>query len=376
MSDFFKNMARAMDDEDLHVAADGTSSGEFTGFIDTGSYTFNAAASGSIYGGIPNNKAIVIQGETTTGKSFFALGICKYWLDADKTAGVMYYDTEAAISKAMMEERGLDVNRILIGEPVTVQQFKHKALVFVDKYIATPVKDRPPLMMVLDSLGMLSTTKEVEDSTKGEDTKDMTRAAMIKAAFRVLRLKLAKAYIPMIVTNHTYATMDKYNPQTGGGGSGPKYAADTILNLSKRKAYDPDEEKSVIGNVVHVKVEKSRLSKENKMVDVLITYDKGLDRYYGLLDLAIRYDIFKKPAAAPGKKKETFEEMKKASKGRLELPDGSKQFGKAIERDAPRFFTKEVLDRIDECVKKDFRYGSPSDTSAEEIAELETAVEE
>jgi RecA/RadA recombinase len=353
MSNFFANIAKSLDDEDLHVAADGTSSGEFTGFIDSGSYAFNAAASGDIFGGIPNNKAIVIQGETTTGKSFFALGICKHWLDADPTAGVMYYDTEAAISKKMMADRGLDVDRVLIGEPITIQQFKHKAVVFVDKFLQTPEAERPPLMLVLDSLGQLSTSKEVEDTTAGNDTKDMTRAAQIKAAFRVLRLKLAKARIPMIVTNHTYATMDKYNPQTGGGGSGPKYAADTILNLSKRKEYDPDEDKAVIGNVVHVKVEKSRLSKENKKVDVLITYDKGLDRYYGMLELAERYGVFKKVST------------------RYELPDGSKQFGKAIKADSPRFFTQEVLDQINEGVMQDFQYGKPKDTSAEEIQEME-----
>jgi len=350
LSKFFKNMVEALKDEDLSMASDGTAAAEFGGFIDTGSYVLNAVFSADLFGGIPDNKAIAFAGETSTGKTFFILGIVKSFLDANPEGGVLYYDTESAVTKKMMLGRGIDIDRVIIGEPSTVQEFRFKAITFLDKYIETPVNERPKLMMALDSLGMLSTSKEMEDTAEGKETKDMTRAGIIRAAFRVLRLKLARAKVPILVTNHTYAAIGSMYPtQEISGGGGLKFSADQIAMLSKRKEKVGDE---VIGNVIHVKMWKSRLSRENKQVDVLLTYSGGLDRYYGLLDLAERYGVFKKVST------------------RYELPDGSKQFGKTIYDDPERFFTKEVLDQINEGVKAEYSYGTPEDTSRQEVEAL------
>lgn len=350
MTNFFRKMVDHLKDEDLSIAEDGTSSGESSAFIDTGSYAMNALLSADLFGGMPDNKALALAGETSTGKTFFALGIMKHFLDSRPTGGLMYYDTESAVTKKMMSERGIDAERVIIGEPATVQQFRHKAITFVDAYMATPAAERPPLMMCLDSLGMLSTSKELEDSTEGKDTRDMTRAQIIRAAMRVLRLKLAKARIPIIVTNHTYTGIGSMYPtQEMSGGGGLKYAADQIVFLSKRKEKSGDE---IVGNIVHVRTWKSRLSRENKVVDVKLTYDEGLDRYYGLLDMAERYGVFKKVST------------------RFELPDGSKQFGKAIYDDPERFFDATILARINEGVKTEFSYGKNEDTSAEEVNEI------
>lgn len=204
-SKFFTDLVNELKDEDVNMADSGNNSAEFSKFIDTGSYAFNAAVCGDIFGGMADNKVLAIAGETSTGKTFFALGIVKHFLDTHPDAAVWYADTEAAVTKDMMASRGIDVSRVIIAEPVTVQQFRHKAITFLDAYSAQPEKNRPPLMMVLDSIGMLSTTKELEDSTEGSDTKDMTRAQIIRSAFRVLRLKLSKAKVPMVVTSHTYA---------------------------------------------------------------------------------------------------------------------------------------------------------------------------
>jgi hypothetical protein len=106
------------------------------------------------------------------------------------------------------------------------------------------------------------------------------------------------------------------------GESGLKYAPSTIIYLSRKKEKDGTE---VIGNIIHCKNHKSRLTKENKIVDVRLTYDKGLDRYYGLLELAEKYEIFKKVST------------------RYELPDGSKQFGKTILNNPKTYFTEEVM---------------------------------
>ena len=108
MSDFFRNLIKEIKDENTTMAGDGDGSAEFGGFIDTGSYALNAVLSGSIYGGVPDNKVTAFAGESATGKTFFVLGVVRSFLKQNPTGGVVYYDTEAAVTKAMMEERGID----------------------------------------------------------------------------------------------------------------------------------------------------------------------------------------------------------------------------------------------------------------------------
>ena len=199
---------------------------------------------------------------------------------------------------------------MIIFPVATVQEFRTQAVKILDKYIDD--EEKQPMMMCLDSLGMLSTTKEMEDTAAGNETRDMTRAQVLKAAFRVLTLRLGKAKVPMIVTNHTYDSMGMFPTKEMGGGSGLKYAASQIVFLGKKKEKDGKE---VIGNIIHCKNHKSRLTVENKMVDVRLNYEKGLDKYYGLLDLALKYGIFKSVST------------------RIELPDGTKTFGKTINND-------------------------------------------
>ena len=334
---FFKDLIKELGDENTSIAADGVGSAEFGGFIDTGCYMLNAVLSGSIYGGVPDNKVTAFAGESATGKTYFVLGVVKSFLDSNKSAGVVYYDTEAAVTKQMMEERGIDTTRVIISEPDTIQKFKTHALKMLDAYEKQPEDKRPPMMFVLDSLGLLSTTKEMEDSLEGKETRDMTKAQMIKAAFRVLTLKLAKVKVPMLVTNHVYEVVGSYVPTKElGGGTGLKYAASTIAMLSKKKEKDGTD---VIGNIIKIKMYKSRLSKENQEASVLLTYSKGLDRYYGLLDLAEKYEIFKKVST------------------RYELPSGEKVFGKNINEEPEKYFTEDILKQLDEAAAKEFKYG-------------------
>jgi RecA/RadA recombinase len=337
MSNFFTDLVSQLKDEDTKILSDGGASAEYSGCIDTGSYALNAVLSGSIYGGVPNNKVTAFAGESSTGKTFFVLGIVKQFLDANPEGGVIYFDTEAAVTKQMMESRGVDTKRVVISEPDTIQKFRHTALQIIEKYQAQPEAKRKPMIMVLDSLGQLSSTKEMEDTAEGKETKDMTKSAILKATFRVLNLKLAKIGVPLLVTNHVYDVVGAYIPtKEMSGGSGLKYTASTIVYLSKRKDKDGT---AVIGNIVRAKLQKSRLTKENSQVEVKITYSTGLDRYYGLLEIAEKYDIIKKVST------------------RYELPDGTKVFGKSINDDPEKYFTKEILDAIDEACKKEFLYG-------------------
>lgn len=209
---FLKSLLKELNDEDTYLAADGTASSEYGGYIDTGSYILNALLSGSIYGGIPDNKITAFAGESATGKTFFVLGIVRAFLDKNPTGAVVYYDTEAAVTKGMMESRGIDTARVIIAEPDTIQKFKTHALKLIEAYEKQPADQRPPMMFVLDSLGLLSTSKEMEDSLEGKDVRDMTKSQVIKAAFRVLTLKLAKVKVPMLVTNHVYEVVGSYVP--------------------------------------------------------------------------------------------------------------------------------------------------------------------
>jgi RecA/RadA recombinase len=339
---FLKSLLKELDDENTYLASDGTASSEYGGYIDTGSYILNALLSGSLYGGIPDNKITAFAGESATGKTFFVLGIVRAFLDKNPTGAVVYYDTEAAVTKQMMESRGIDTARVIIAEPDTIQKFKTHALKLIEAYEKQPADQRPPMMFVLDSLGLLSTSKEMEDSLEGKDVRDMTKSQVIKAAFRVLTLKLAKVKVPMLVTNHVYEVVGSYVPTKEiSGGSGLKYAASTIAMLSKKKEKDGDGE--VIGSQIKIKTFKSRLSKENQDATVLLTYNKGLDRYYGLLELAEKYEIFKKVST------------------RYELPDGRKVFGKEINNNPEQYFTEVVLASLEECAKKEFSYGTVND---------------
>jgi RecA/RadA recombinase len=340
MNNILKGLIEASGNDLATIVSDGVSTGDFATYIDTGSYILNALLSGSIFGGAADNKITAFAGEQSVGKTFFVLNVVKSFLEKDKNSGVVYFESESALTKDIIQSRGIDTTRMVVVPVATVQEFRHQALKILDKYIETPETDRPRLMLCLDSLGNLSTTKEIEDSTEGKETQDMTRSRLIKGVFRVLTLKLAKAKVPLFLTNHTYLQVGTMFPQQiMGGGSGLQYAASTVIFLSKRKEKDGDE---VIGNIIHCKNVKNRFVKENKIVDTLLTYDKGLNRYYGLVDLALQAGLFQKNTT------------------RIELPDGSKIFEKQINNEPEKYFTQEILEKLDEYAKKTFLYGQIS----------------
>ena len=331
---FLTDMVKGIDNTSL--LADGGNSSEFSGSIDTGSYILNAAISGSIYGGVPNNKITAFAGESATGKTFFVLGVLKQFLEDNKDGGVIYFDTEAAVTKQMMDDRGIDTKRVVISEPSSIEEFRTNATRILSTYIEQG-KDAPPMMMVLDSLGMLSSAKELADTEAGSEKRDMTKSQLLRGTFRVLSLKLAKANVPLLVTNHVYDVIGAYIPTKEiTGGAGLKYAASSIAMLGKKKDKDGTD---VVGNIIKVTMHKSRFTKEQKKVEVKLSYDTGLDRYYGLLDLAEKYDIIKKVST------------------RFELPDGRKVFGKAINNNPEEYFTDEIMAQLEVAANKEFKYG-------------------
>jgi len=178
----------------------------------------------------------------------------------------------------------------------------------------------------------------MEDVANDKQVRDMTKSQLIKGAFRVLTLKLGQAQVPMIVTNHTYDVIGSYVPQKEmGGGTGLKYAASTIIYLSKSKEKDGTE---VVGNIIKCEAKKSRLTKEGSKVATRLYFDeRGLDRYYGLLELGEEHGVFTR-------------------KGNRIVVGESAVYPSVILADPEKYFTEEVMAQLEEAARKEFSYGN------------------
>ena len=332
---FLDTVIKDSGNEFASIVSDGVAAGDVDHYVDTGSYIFNALCSGSLYGGIPSNKVTALAGETSTGKTFFALSVVRNFLEANPTGGVIYFETESAISKEMIESRGIDSQRMVLFPVSTIEEFRTQACRIVDKYMKEP--KREPMMFVLDSLGMLSTSKEMDDISNDKQVRDMTKSQLIKGAFRVLTLKLGQAKIPMIVTNHTYDVIGSYIPtKEMGGGTGLKYAASTIIYLGKKKEKDGT---TLVGNIIKCEAKKSRLTKEGSKIETRLYFDeRGLDKYYGLLELGEQYGIFER-------------------KGNRIIVGDSTVYPSAILKDPEKYFTEGVMEKLEEAARKEYSYG-------------------
>ncbi len=335
---FLDSVIKDSGNEFASLVSDGVAAGDITNYVDTGSYIFNALVSGSLFGGLPSNKVTALAGESSTGKTFFALSVVRNFLDSNPTGGVIYFETESAISREMIESRGIDSKRMVLFPVATIEEFRTQACRIVDKYMKEPKDKRQPMMFVLDSLGMLSTSKEMEDISNDKQVRDMTKSQLIKGAFRVLTLKLGQASIPMIVTNHTYDVIGSYVPaKEMGGGTGLKYAASTIIYLGKKKEKDGTE---LVGNIIKCEAKKSRLTKEGSKVETRLFFDeRGLDKYYGLLELGEQYGVFQRVG------------------NRIKVGE-SNVYPKSILANPEKYFTDEVMAQLEEAARQEFSYGN------------------
>jgi RecA/RadA recombinase len=307
------------------------------GYIGTGSYILNAMLSGSIYGGIPDNRVTAVAGEQATGKTFYAIAIAKNFLDSNPDGAVFYFDSEAAATADLFTNRGIDPKRAWHFPVDTIEEFRTQIIRILDNLLKAKSEDRKPLLIVLDSMGMLASAKELTDALDDKQVRDMTKSQVLKSVFRIITSKLGKLKVPMIVTNHTYKTMNPYGEQTEmGGGSGLKYAASTIMHLSKSKEKDGTD---VIGSIIKVKANKSRFTKENSLVATRLYYDaRGLDQYYGLLELGEKYGVFER-------------------KGNRVIVGESSVYPSAILKDPEKYFTEEIMEKLDWAAGQEFKYG-------------------
>lgn len=326
-------------------------------YIDTGSYSLNALISGSIFGGVPSDTIVGIAGEQATGKTYVCLSICENFLRANPTGVVVYFDTESAIKQHVIDSRDIPQDRFSKQEVNTIEQFRMEAVRLIDEYMKEPADKRPPMMFVLDSLGNISTVKEIKEAAEDVDkqAKDMTKAQLVRSTFRVLAIKLGEANVPLLVTNHVGVkiggnTRPGMPPQKEmSGGEGLKYAASTIIFLSKSRLFNKDT-KEYTGNDLTGTLYKSRNTIENMKAQTRLDYQTGMDRYFGLFSMAKKFGLVNK--SGNGFKFNVGPNQKQFFTKDIE---GDPEHG--IKGNPELYFNAEVLKALDEKVVNGFRYG-------------------
>lgn len=249
-------------------------------WISSGNYLLNAQFSGSLFGGIPNSRSVCLAGESGTGKTFLALNICREAQLMDYN--IIYCDSEAAVDQDVIKNFGVDPDKFRyqpVSTPLEVRQFVAHLCDQLKK-AKEGGKGVPKIMLVLDSLGNLATTKERSDAISGSDKRDMTKQQELRSLFRVITADLAELKIPFVFTNHTYATIGSYVPgQTISGGGGAIYNASVILQLSKAGLKEDGTNKT--GIIVTSKPAKNRFARPLP-IKFHISFYKGMNPYVGL----------------------------------------------------------------------------------------------
>ena len=259
---------------------------EIDHYIPTGNYHLNACLTGSLFGGYPNNRAVALAGPSGTGKTYLILNAIK---QAQKQGySIVFYDSENAVDKSLVEKFGIDPKTFRYEPCNTVQEFRSSVTAITDVLIEQKKKGitLPKIMVVLDSAGNLATQKEIDDAKTGSSKADMTRAKLLKSTFRIIMTQFGICKIPFLFTNHTYQTQDLFSRQVGGGGTGPEYAASIILFLGKAKLKEGIEQTGII---VTAKPNKNRFAKPTN-IKFHISFNKGMNPYVGLEEY-IGWDI-------------------------------------------------------------------------------------
>ena len=259
---------------------------EIDHYIPTGNFNLNACLTGSLFGGYPNNRAVALAGPSGTGKTYLILNAIKQ--AQLQGYSIIFYDSENAVDKKLVEKFGIDPTLFRYEPCNTVQEFRSSVTAITDVLIEQKKKGitLPKIMVVLDSAGNLATQKEIDDARSGSSKADMTRAKLLKSTFRIIMTQFGICKIPFLFSNHTYQTQDLFSRQVGGGGTGPEYAASIILFLGKAKLKEGVEQTGII---VTAKPNKNRFAKPTN-IKFHISFNKGMNPYVGLEEY-IGWDI-------------------------------------------------------------------------------------
>ena len=246
----------------------------------------NVALSGKLDGGLTPGLTMW-AGPSKHFKTAFSLLMAKSYLDKYKDAALLFYDSEFGTPQSYFDSFGIDTNRVLHTPLTDIEQLKFDIMAQL-----TDLERGDKLIIVIDSIGNLASKKEVDDALEGKSVADMSRAKQVKSLFRMVTPHLNIKDIPMIVVNHTYKEIGLYPKDIVGGGTGSYYSADNIFIIGRQQEKEGTE---VIGYNVIINVEKSRYVKEKSKIPVSVSFDGGISKWSGLLDLALESKHVVKP---------------------------------------------------------------------------------
>lgn len=318
-------------------------------WFDSGSYVLNALLSANIYRGYKTNCLYHLAAESSVGKSLLALEACISFLKTFPEAVVFYIDTELAMDQASVDERVPEElrDRFFLTQRNEINDVLHTAVTITSKIECVEKKEEdvteedkePKLMFVIDSLNRLRTKKSVEDALKGADKKDMTKVQETNKLLNTIAGECATKNIPLITTGWVYEQIGSMTRELAvSGGRGVTYNSDMLLTMTKSKFKDNSGD--IKGSLIRTKVKKGRLAKENQVAVLRNLYEKGFDRWYGMLELA-------QVAGAIVPEGRSF----------VFMHTGEKVAKKKIEENYGEYFDVDVLDKINEYVKSNFSYG-------------------
>lgn len=254
--------------------------------IPTSIPVINVALSGRLDGGLTPGLTMW-AGPSKHFKTAFSLLMAKSYLDKYEDAALLFYDSEFGTPQSYFDSFGIDTDRV-VHTPITdIEQLKFDIMQQMQN-----VDRGDKLMIVIDSIGNLASKKEVEDALEGKSAADMTRAKQLKSLFRMVTPHLTMKDIPMVVVNHTYKEIGMFPKDIVGGGTGSYYSADNIFILGRQQEKDGTE---VTGYNFIINVEKSRYVKEKSKIPVSVSFDGGISKWSGLLDLALESGHVIKP---------------------------------------------------------------------------------
>jgi len=247
----------------------------------------NVALSGKLDGGIIPGLTMW-AGPSKHFKTAFSLLMAKAYMDKYPEAVLLFYDSEFGTPIKYFETFGIDMERVLHTPLTDIEQLKFDIMQQLQE-----VNRGDKLMVILDSIGNLASKKEVDDALDGKSVADMSRAKQVKSLFRMVTPHLNLKDIPMVVVNHTYKEIGMFPKDIVGGGTGSYYSADNIFILGRQQEKEGTE---IVGYNFIINVEKSRYTKEKSKIPISVTFDGGISKYSGLVDIGIDGGFISKPS--------------------------------------------------------------------------------
>ena len=313
----------------------------------------NVALSGSLSGGLSSGLT-VLAGPSKHFKTSFALKIASAYLKSDPEAVMLFYDSEFGSPQSYFDAFDIDTSRVLHTPITNVEELKFDLIGQLEN-----LEKGDKVIIVIDSIGNLASKKELEDALDEKSVADMSRAKALKGLFRMTTPYMTMKNIPLLAINHTYKEIGLFPKDVVGGGTGIYYSADNIWILGRRQNKTGTE---ITGYDFIINVEKSRYVKEKSKIPISVSWDGGIERFSGLLDVGLASGFVVKP-----------------SNGWYQLVDvdsGEIIGNKVREKDTlTEEFWKDILNnkKFQDFIEKQYRIGNPTQVDMDEILEMEYA---